>query len=101
MRRRLAPLLFDDHDPAGAQRTSVVAPAKTSPAAQNKARTKRTEDGFPVHSFRSLIDDLATITKNRVLPRLLGAQPFDLLTRPTSLQSQAFNLLGVRIDCSQ
>ncbi len=101
MRQRLAPLLFDDHDPAGAQRSSIVAPAKTSPSAQNKARSKRTEDGLPVHSFRSLLDDLATIVQNRVVPRLPGAQPFDLLTRPTPLQRQAFKLLDVQLQRSQ
>ena len=101
MRQSLAPLLFDDHDPAAALRASVVAPAKTSPKAQLKARTKRTEDGLPVHSFRTLLDDLATLAKNRVLPRLPGAQPFDIFTRPTPLQAQAFKLLGLRLDCSQ
>ena len=101
MRQRLAPLLFDDHDPAGTQRSSVVAPAEISPAAQNKARTKRTHDGLPVHSFRSLLDDLATIVKNRVLPRLPGAQPFDLLTRPTPLQRQALKPLHVQLERSQ
>ena len=98
MRQSLAPLLFHDHDPAAAQRASVVAPAKTSPKAQQKARTK---DGLPVHSFRTLLDDLATIAKTRVLPRLPGAQPFDLITRPTPLQAQAFHLLGLRLEGSQ
>ena len=101
MRRSLAPLLFDDHDPAGIQRSSIVAPAKTSPAAQQKARTKRTDDGFPVHSFRTLLDDLATIAKNRLSPRLPGSQPFDLITRPTPLQNRAFDLLGLRLERSQ
>jgi DDE family transposase len=54
MRQALAPLLFDDDDKATAeaQRDSPVAPAKPSPSAQGKARTLRTEDDFPVHSFR-------------------------------------------------
>ena len=99
MRRRLAPLLFDDEDPTGAeaQRTSVVAPARVSGSARRKARTKRTDEGRPVHSFRSLLRDLATVTKNRVVPRLPGAEPFDVLARPTELQRQAFRLLGVRL----
>ncbi len=99
MRRRLAPLLFDDEDPAGAeaQRTSVVAPARVSESARRKARTKRTEEGWPVHSFQSLLRDLATVTKNRVVPRLPGAEPFDVLARPTELQRKAFRLLGVRL----
>ena len=99
MRRRLAPLLFDDEDPAGAeaQRTSVVAPARVSDSARRKARTKRTGEGCPVHSFQSLLRDLATVTKNRVAPRLPGAEPFDVLARPTELQRKALRLLGVRL----
>ena len=99
MRKRLAPLLFDDEDPAAAEaaRASVVAPAKASESARRKAQRKRTEDGRPVHSFRTLLSDLATVTKNRVAPRLPGAEPFDLLTRPTELQRKAFQLLSVRL----
>ncbi len=67
MRQALAPLLFDDDDKASAeaQRDSIVTPAKPSPSAQDKARTLRTEDDFPVHSFQTLLADLATIAKNR------------------------------------
>ena len=56
MRRRLAPILFDDHDraAAAAERQSIVAPAKHSPAALRKATSRRTDDGMPVHCFRSL-----------------------------------------------
>ncbi len=99
MRERLAPLLFDDQDPAAAEaaRASVVAPARVSESAQRKAARKRTDDGRPVHSFRTLLRDLATVTQNRVVPRLPGAQPFDLLARPTELQREAFRLLGVRL----
>ena len=99
MRQRLAPLLFDDEDRAGAEaaRASVVAPARVSESARRKARLKRTEHGGPVHSFRTLLGDLATVTQNRVAPRLPGAEPFDLLARPTELQREAFQLLGVRL----
>ena len=99
MRQRLRPLLFDDHDPAAAEaaRMSVVAPAKVSDAAREKARSKRTANGLPVHSLRTLLGDLATIAKNRVVPRVPGAEPFEILTRPTALQREAFKLLGVRL----
>ena len=98
MRQRLAPLLFDDEDPAAAraQRSSVVAPAKPSPAARHKARTRRTRHGQPVHSFRTLLDDLATIAKNRILPKLSTAAPCDLV-RPTPRQQHALDLLSVRL----
>ncbi len=99
MRRRLAPLLFDGGDRAGAEaaRAGPVAPARVSESARRKARRKRSEEGRPVHSFRTLLRDLATVTKNRVAPRLPGAEPFDLLARPTELQREAFRLLGVRL----
>ena len=103
MRQRLKPLLFDDEEPevAEAARASVVAPAEASPSAQDKARSKRTASGESVHSFRSLLDDLATITKNRVVAPLAGAEPFELITRPTALQRKAFTLLGVRLERTQ
>ena len=99
MRRALAPLLFDDEDrPAGeALRASVVAPAERSPAAQEKALTKRTADGAPVHSFTTMIRDLATLVKNRVQPRTEGADAFDITTKPTPSQKKALDLLNVRL----
>ena len=98
MRHQLAPMLFDDDDrqAAQAERVSVVVPATPSPAARRKAATQRTPHGAPVHSFRTLLDDLATIAKNRVQPKRGQAEPFDMLTRPTPLQQQALDLLGVR-----
>jgi hypothetical protein len=97
MRRALAPILFDDDDkPAGeALRESIVAPALTSPRALEKATTKRSEDGLPVHSFQTLLRDLATLTKNRVQPKIPGAVPFDMLTTPSPVQQRAFQLLKV------
>ena len=96
MRRALAPLLFDDHDPAAAerQRTSVVAPARRSPAAVAKARGKRTNDDLPVHSFRTLLTDLGTLTANTM--QVAGSDDtFRLQTQPTPLQQRSFELLGV------
>ena len=96
MRRALAPLLFDDHDPAAAeqQRTSVVAPARRSPAALAKAGRKRTEDDLPVHSFRTLLTDLGTLAANTM--QVAGSDAtFTLQTQPTPLQQRCFELLGV------
>ena len=91
MRRALAPMLFDDDDPAAAEAalSSPVAPARRSPAARAKAGRKRTPDGLPVHSFRSLLGDLATLTRNRVRPAVPGAMTADVLARPTPLQTKA------------
>ena len=98
MRRALAPLLFDDDDPAAAEaaRSSPVAPARPSPSARAKAGGKRTPEGLPVHSFQTLLADLATLTRNRVQPAAEGAEAADVLTSPTPLQAEAFRLLGVR-----
>ena len=95
MRSRLAPLLFDDHDRAAAERKSIVAPAERSPAAKRKATSRRTDDGLPVHSFRSLLNDLATVCLNKVSLPSNRKYRFDLPTTPTPLQARAFELLGV------
>ncbi len=97
MKRDLAPMLFKDDDPtaAAAQRTSPVAGAKVSPAARRKAARKRTADGQPVHSFRTLLQDLANLTRDSV--RFGEARPTTILARPTPIQTRAFQLLGVKI----
>ncbi len=97
MRRTLAPILFDDHqrETAEAVRISPVAKARVSTAARNKANRKRTPDGQPVHSFRTLLQDLATLTRNTV--RIGKEAPAAVLTSPTSLQQDVFNRLGVPI----
>jgi Transposase DDE domain len=100
MRRSLAPLLFDEHDPAGrdAQRTSPVAKAEPSPATRRKAGRKRTEAAggdLPVHSFRTLLADLATLTRNTV--RLGGNRQAVILATPTTVQRRVFDLLGVAL----
>jgi hypothetical protein len=101
MRKALAPILFDDHQPGDAanSRPNIVAPAERSAAAKRKAKTKVTEDHLPVHSFRTLLADLATITKNTVEVKPIRNDParFEKLTRPTPLQQRAFDLLGVRL----
>jgi transposase len=99
MRQDLAPLLFDDEDRAAAQqaRTSVVAPAQRSASAQQKALTKRTADDLPVHSFQTLLSDLATIVANRVQPKDATIPPFDLITTPTAVQQRALDLLHVSV----
>jgi transposase len=99
MRQALAPMLFDDDDKAAAeaQRASVVAPAQPSAKARRKASRQRTDAGEPVHSFQTLLADLATIVKNCIEPKIAGAQPFDQVTRPTPLQQKVLELLRVRL----
>ena len=99
MRKRLAPLLFDDEDKAAAEklRASVVAPAQRSTAAQAKAASKRTPSDLPVHSFQTLLSDLATIVRNRVQPKDATTLTFDIITIPTVLQQRALDLLQVSL----
>jgi DDE family transposase len=99
MRQKLAPLLFDDTDRSAAerQRSSPVAKAVPSPQAQRKAAHKRTDvigdDTLPLHSFRTLLADLATLTRNVVC---FGGQRLSVMfAKPTALQLRAFTLLGV------
>jgi transposase len=100
MRQALKPILFDDHDKAAAEaaRSSIVAKAKRSKAADRKALTKRTDDGLPVHSFRSLLGDLATVTQNTMA---MVGQPdatFVLYPQLTPVQARAFQLLDVAVN---
>ncbi len=89
-----APLLYRDEAPPA--RTDPVAPPDRSAAALRKEREHRTPEGFPVHSFGTLLAELATLTRNRVVPA--GADEraaFELLAEPTPLQARAFELIGV------
>jgi hypothetical protein len=101
MRQKLAPMLFDDHDRAAAeaQRVSPVAKASPSPTAKGKAVSKLTDpahgERLPVHSFRTLLTDLATLTRNLV--RLADQRDHVLFTTPTKVQRRAFDLLGVSL----
>ena len=99
MRRKLAPLLFEDHDKKAAtlRRESVVKPALRSAAAERKAGTKHNDDGLPVHSFRSLLSDLATLTINQIQTGNATLPTFNKLTNPTPLQKKAFSLLGLKL----
>jgi hypothetical protein len=97
MRRCLAPMLFDDTDPdeAEARRRSVVAPAQRSKAAIKKQTTGMTPDGLPVHSFRTLLADLATLARNTIVTAINPNYPLTVVTRPTPVQQKAFDLLGL------
>jgi hypothetical protein len=99
MRRCLAPMLFDDTDKeeAEALRSSVVAQAQRSNAAVKKQATGVTPDGLPVHSFRTLLADLATLARNTIVTAINPLYPLTVVTRPTPVQQKAFELLGVAV----
>jgi hypothetical protein len=92
----LAPILFYDHGKpaARAKRAHPVAAAQRSNPALAKASRKHTEDDCPVHSFTSLLADLATICANHIQPAH-DMPAFTMITTPTPLQRRAFELLGI------
>jgi hypothetical protein len=99
MRQRLAPMLFDETDPeaAEARRASVARPAQPSLATVKKQTTGLMPDGQPVHSFRSLLADLATVVRNTIVTAITPLYPLTVVTRPTPLQQKAFDLLGLAV----
>ena len=70
-----------------------MAPAKVSAAAKAKAASRKTADGLPVHSFRTLLQDLATLTRNTI--RLADAPPAVMLASSTPIQQEVFDKLEV------
>ncbi|MEG5072809.1 hypothetical protein QUB14_26875, partial [Microcoleus sp. B3-D2] len=87
--------------PAHQQQKSVVKAAK-SDRTLAKARTKRTADNLPVHSFQTLLADLGTIAHNEIMATMEGASwVFDKITQPTIVQQKALDLLGVSLICTQ
>jgi hypothetical protein len=95
MRKALAPILFEEHDPVGkeADPKDPVEPAQSSAATRRKTLRHSTDDGFPFHSFQSLLQDLGTLSLNLVATLKNGA--FVMCTTPTRLQAKAFDLLGL------
>ena len=67
----------------------------------SKCRDKRTADGLPVHSFRTLLKDLATLSLQTVRPGPANLPPIKVLTEPTPVQEKAFGLLGVTLKPTQ
>jgi Transposase DDE domain len=97
LREALAPILFDDHQRAAvsAERVSIVAPARRSAAARRKAAQKRTAHALPVLSFRSLLGELATFSRNTMAVADAPEDTFLLYPQMTALQAHTFERLGV------
>ena len=93
LRADWAPLCFTDETPI--ERTDPVAPAERSPAAQRKASRRKNEEGVPAHNFATLLNHLATLTRNRLV--FAGGVAIDKLALPTHTQRQAFELIGAPI----
>jgi len=103
LRERLKPMLFDDEflEQAQAERASPVAKAQRSAHAKRKDASKHSDDAMPLHSLRTLLGDLATLTYNVTHTSLNANAKIVITTRPTPLQDKAFKLLGINPACSQ
>ena len=97
LRRKLAPLLFEDEQPDQVREhgASPVEKAQGSDSAQRKAANKRTEQGLAVSSLETLLDHLATLTLNEGVMPAQPNRPLILLAEATPLQQKAFELLDV------
>src|SRR3954454_872614 len=97
MRRKPAPMLHEDDDRTATEalRERIVRPAQRSAAALSKQARGAPRDGLPVHSFRSLLADLATLPRNTVETAIAGAGELTVYARPTPLQTRAFALLRI------
>ncbi len=93
LRRAWAPICFTDEDPP--PRTDPVAPARRSPQALTKISRQHHSDGQPIHSFATLLDELATLTRNTIA--FAGGARITKLAVPTPLQRRAFELIGAPI----
>lgn len=104
MRKALSPLLFDD-EKVGEETDSVGSVGthyKRSKKARAKAETKKTPERLPVHSFHTLMDDLATIAQNTIKSNCSEVPlSFEKITEPTILQQRALDLLSVSLICTQ
>ena len=103
MRQRLKPMLFDDEhlEEASASRASPVLKAVRSGHAKANDASKHADDGLPLHSFRTLLKDLGTLTYNITHTSLNPEAKIVITTRPTPLQDKAFKLLALNPTCTQ
>jgi hypothetical protein len=99
LRQALKSMLFDDQGKAAteAARASILAKAERSAAAERKATTRHIHDGLPVFSFRSLLADLASVTRNTMALAQSPDAAFVLYPKLTPVQDRAFQLLGVSV----
>ncbi|MYI73231.1 MAG: IS1634 family transposase [Candidatus Dadabacteria bacterium] len=94
LRRSLSPLMFED-DYREEKRSSPVEQAEVSESAKRKYRTKKTEERFSVHSLRTLMEDLGTLSLNEVTPPGSPEHRLHICAESTALQQRAFELLDV------
>ena len=100
----LATILFEEEEIEKLSSSDLEELLRYQPSAiaKQKAGNKRNQENLPVHSFSTLLNDLATITQNKIQINLQGERvTFDKITQPTALQQKALDLLGVSLICTQ
>jgi hypothetical protein len=95
LREVLAPLTFTDEEPP--RQDNPVAPAERSADARAKAANKQSRSGTEVRSFRSLLDHLATLTRNTMRTTSGMSREFEMLATPTPTQRRVFELLDTPV----
>ena len=101
LREAWKPMLFDDEYPGTHEDDSVVRPAVRSERTRKKAQSKTRGNGRVVHSFQTLLAELATITRNTVrIPAMPESEPFYVMTTPTPLQKEALDRVGASVKSS-
>lgn len=95
MRQAWAPLMFADTEQQAKATRDPVAPAERSPSAKRKAQTRVLDDGEPVHSFATLLAEIATLVRNTCRASGTGtsAPTFEVLTTPSAHQQRALALI--------
>ncbi|MGA8494811.1 MAG: hypothetical protein WB764_04975 [Xanthobacteraceae bacterium] len=99
MRRKLAPLLFDDTDKDAAEtlRKSLMASARRSPRGDPQADHRRHLGGVSVHSFRTLLADLATLARNTIITAITPGYPLTVLSKPRPMRRRALELMEIAL----
>jgi transposase len=96
MREAWAPLLFQDEELSQQRKQrDPVAPAQPSPSARRKKSTRHSSEGLPLHSFKTMLAELARRCRNTCRLKTGPASSFTMVTDPTPLQVRALQLLGL------
>ncbi len=94
MREAWRELLMADEQTAAKAERDPVAPARRSAKALQKIAERTLDDGSPVHSFKTLLEELSTIVRNTCATRnAAAAATFQMVTTPNPTQRRALELI--------
>ena len=96
MRQAWRELMFADPEQAAKASRDPVAPAQRSQAGLEKVKSRMLDDGTPVHSFSTLMAEMAMIVRNTC--RMPGQGPdsptLEIVTTANAKQRRALELIG-------